>query len=284
VPVRPGLRPSLRNYGLSGLKQHPYEIEAAFRSGSLPPGRGSGWGWGEDRRGVASAQTPRRGSLPPGREVVGAGGRLGGGRLAVRTTSPAVATTLPGGVRRHGGEDRHPTREYRHPGWQSSPLYPRTLPSRVAVVAALLASTTTQGGGRRHTAREHRHPRWRSSPPCPWTLPTWVAALATSAVGTAGMGGGRRLEMPGGCSRTGEIGRFDAQRVAPLLASPLTQPPPAQGGGTRGERLPRIRRIVASGLKGRSSLAKGEALVVLALNLPSSSPHRSAPLSHPVTT
>jgi hypothetical protein len=49
-------------------------------------------------------------------------------------------------------------------------------------------------------------------------------------------------------------------RVAPLLSSPLTQPPPAQGGGTRGETLPRILRVVASGLKGRNSLAKGEAL------------------------
>ena len=187
---------------------------------------------------------PRRegGSLPPGRGRVGSGGRLGGGRLAVPTDLPdlqkpgdrrlAGIATLPVSPRAPLGGLRHPPRVYRHPGRRSSPPYPRVPPPRSAVVATLPVDTVTQVGSRRHPTRGHRHPGRQSSPPYPRTPPPRSVVLATLPVSTATQVGGPRRQDAARRQAAVWSGEVLLQRSAPLLASPLTQPSPSQGGGT----------------------------------------------------
>jgi hypothetical protein len=182
------------------------------------------------------------GSLPPGRGRVGSGGRLGGGRLAMPTDlrnlqNPgdrhlAEIATLPVGTRTPPCGLRHPPRVYRHPGRQSSPPCPSLPPPRSAVVATLPMDIATQGGSPRHPTSEHCHPGWQSSPPCPRTLPARLAILATLPVSTATQVGSPRRQVAARSETAVCSGEVLLQRGAPLLASPLTQPAPSQGGGT----------------------------------------------------
>ncbi len=208
-----------------------------------PPSAGES-GALDGRRQPCGLEAPsRRGSLPPGREVVGSGGRLGGGRLAVvrppkaSPATTAVLLTMTAGL---------PTTTAELPAMTAR------LPATTARLPATTAGLTTMTAGLPATTA--------GLSATTAGLPTMTAGLPATTAGLTAMTARLTATTAGLTARTARltartarltartvgltartVGRVRVPRGAPLLASPLTQPPPAQGEGTRGETLPRIR-------------------------------------------